>query len=147
MAGTSNQNLSPLAQYVRQDNFTPQLSQKLVTGTTSLYVTFAPLTGVTTSTFEITNKGTKGAYLAWASVVGGQAPPVAIASSSNGVTVAGGPPTATGTSSCHYIASGVIKTINFQSSFGVVDSIAAIQGSDSADNGSTTLEISYGFGQ
>ena len=145
--GTSNLNHSRLAQYVRQDNFTPQLSQKLVTGTTSLYITFSPLTGQMTSTFEITNKGTKGCYVAWASVIGGQSPPVAIASTSNGVTVAGGPPTATGTSSCHYIAAGVIKTINFQSAFGTVDSIAAIQGSDSQDSGTTTLEISYGFGQ
>ncbi len=145
--GTDNRNLSPLAQYVRQDNFTPQLSQKLVTGTTSLYITFAPLTSTTTSTFEITNKGTKGCYIAWASVVGGQSPPVAIASSSNGTNILQPAPTSTGTASCHYIAAGVIKTINFQSSGGTVDSIAAIQGSDSADNATTTLEISYGFGQ
>lgn len=145
--GTSNQNLPTISQQVRIDNFSPQLSQKLVTGTTSLYITFAPLTGVQTTTVEITNKGTKGAYIAWASVIGGQAPPVAIASSSNGVTVPGGPPTATGTSSCHYIAAGVIKTINLQSSFGPVDSIAAVQGSDTQDNGSTTLEISLGYGQ
>lgn len=145
--GTPNQGLSYLSQNVRMDNFTPALSQKLVTGTTSLYITFAPLSGVQTSTFEITNKGTKGAYIAWASVVGGQAPPVAIGSASNGVTVLGGPPTATGTSSCHYIAAGVIKTINLQSQFGPVDSIAAIQGADSQDSATTTLEISYGFGQ
>ncbi len=144
---TSNQNLSYLAQQVRMDNFTPQLSQKLVTGTTSLYVTFAPLTGSITSTFEITNKGTKGAYLAWASVVGGQSPPVAIASSSNGTDILQPAPTSTGTSSCAYIAAGVIKTMNFQSPFGPVDSIAAIQGGDSQDSATTTLEISYGFGQ
>ena len=145
--GTSNQNLSPLAQQVRMDNFTPQLSQKLVTGTTSLYITFAPLTGSTTSTFEITNKGTKGAYIAWASVVGGQAPPIAIASVNNGTVSGFGPPTNTGATSCAYIAAGVIKTMNFQSAYGPVDSLAAIQGGDSQDSGTTTLEISYGFGQ
>ena len=147
MVGTSNLGLSLLSQPVRIDNITPQLSQKIVTGTTSVYITFAPLTGVQRSTFEITNKGTKGCYIAWASIVGGQNPPVAIASSSNGVQSGFGPPAATGTSSCHYIAAGVIKTLDFQSAFGPVDSIAAIMGGDSQDNGTTTLEITYGSGQ
>ena len=142
---TSNLNLSYLSQPVRMDNFTAQSSQKLVTGTTSLYITFAPLTGVQTSTFKITNKGTKGAYIAWASVVGGQAAPVAITSSSNGVT-SGQTPSAVGTASCDYIAAGAVMVQNFQSSFGPVDSIAAIQGGDSQDSGSTALEVSYGFG-
>ena len=106
-------------------NFSPQLSASLAVAGTSASVTFTPLTGQSYQTFIITNKGTHGAYLAW-----GKTTATAVASSS---TPAAG---------CHYIAAGAILVLDFQISTGVVDTIAAIQ-----DGGSTTLEISLGYGQ
>lgn len=128
----SNLNLSRLSQQVRMDNFTPQLSNKLTTSGTSASVTFSPLTGTIRTTFEITNKGTKGAYLGWGV---GSATAVATTGSGNGIANA------------LYIAAGAILTRDFQSANGVVDTIAAIQGADSEDSGSTILEITIGFGQ
>ena len=126
----NNTNQSLLSQQVRMDNFVPQLSAKITTSGTSASVTFTPLTGTLNTTFKITNKGTKGAYLGW-----GVGSATAVASS--------GTPTA----SCDYIGAGAILTQNFQSSAGVVDTIAAIQGGDTQDNGATILEITLGFGQ
>lgn len=126
----SNLNQSFLSMPVRPDNFSPALSGKITTSGTSSSITFTPLTGTNLTTFKITNKGTKGAYIGW-----GVGSATAVASS--------GTPTA----NCDYVGAGAILTQNFQSANGVVDTIAAIQGADTQDNGATILEISYGFGQ
>lgn len=107
------------------ENFTPQLSASLAVAGTSASVTFSTVTGVTRVTYKITNKGTHGAYLGW-----GNGTATAVASS--------GTPTA----NCDYIAAGAILTQDFQASPGPANTIAAIQ-----DGGTTTLEISVGFGQ
>lgn len=122
-------NKSLLAQQVLDENFCPQLSAKITTSGTSQSVTF-PVTGIIRTTFKITNKGTKGAYIGW-----GKTTATAVVSS--------GTPTA----SCDYIGAGAILTQDFQFSTGVVDTIAAIEGSDTQDNAPTILEISVGFGQ
>jgi hypothetical protein len=135
MTISPNTNQSLLAQQIIAENFTPKLSAKIVTGSTSSGITFAPLTGTTRTTFKITNKGTKGAYLGW-----GSGTATAIASSATVVAA-----------NCDYIGAGAILTQDFQVSAagntGVVDTIAAIEGPDSEDNGTTTLEITIGFGQ
>lgn len=124
-------NASLLAQNTNSQNFTPQLSAKLTTSGTSASVTFTPITGTTRQTFMITNKGTKGAYVAW-----GSGSATAIAS------------TTTPAAACTYIAAGAILTQDYQSTNGtIIDTLAAIQGADSQDNGATILEISLGFGQ
>ena len=132
----SNLNQSLLSMPVRPDNFTPQLSGKITTSGTSASFTFASPTGTNLSTFKITNKGTKGAYIGW-----GVGSATAVASAAYNSS------TNTGTANCDYIGAGAIITQNFQSTNGVVDTIAAIQGSDTQDNGATILEISAGFGQ
>lgn len=106
-------------------NFCPQLSASLAVAGTSASVTFTPDTGTQRQTFKITNKGTHGAYLAW-----GHTTATAVASS--------GTPAAM----CDYVAAGAILTQDFQLSTGIVDTIAAIQ-----DGGTTTLEITLGYGQ
>lgn len=121
----SNLNQSPLAQQTLAQNFVPQLSAVLAVTGTSASVTFAPLTGTLRTTFKITNKGASGAYLGWGS---GSATAV----------VSTGTPAA----NCDYIGKGAILTQDFQSASGIVDTIAAI-----GDSGSTSLEISIGFGQ
>lgn len=123
-------NKSLLATQTLMQNFCPQLSAKLTTSGTSASVTFTPLTGSQRQSFKITNKGTKGAYIAW-----GVGSATAVASS--------GTPAAL----CDYVAAGAILTQDFQISTGTVDTIAAIQGADTQDNGATILEISLGFGQ
>lgn len=128
----SNLNQSLLAQQIIAQNFVAQLSGKIVTSSSSSSFTFAPLTGVNRTTFKLTNKGTKGAYIGW-----GKGSATAVVS----------PTTGTGSASCDYIGAGAILTQDFQSSAGVVDTIAAIQGSDTQDNATTTIEISIGFGQ
>jgi len=127
---TNFKNQSYLAQPAIAQNFVPQISAKLATGTESASVTFVPITGVIRTTFKITNKGTKGAYLGWGYNT-------ATATASSGTAAA----------SCDYIAAGAILTQDFQASEGPVNTIAAIQGGDTQDNSSTTLEISIGFGQ
>jgi len=123
-------NQSLLSMQTRMDNFCPQLSAKLTTSGTSSSVTFPTITGTIRTTFKITNKGDKGAYLGW-----GNGSATAVAAS--------GTPAAL----CDYVAAGAIFTQDFQLASGPVDTIAAIQGSDTADNGPTILEISIGFGQ
>lgn len=124
MAGNLNQSL--LAQQILTQNFVPQLSAQLaVTGTSSM-VTFAPLTGTLRTTFKITNKGSNGAYLAWG------------ATSATAVISAIGIPLP----GCDYIGKGAILTQDAQSPTGIIDTIAAV-----GDGGSTTLEVSIGFGQ
>lgn len=119
-------NGSALAAPILMQNFCPQLSASLSVAGTSASVTFATLTGRLRQTFMITNKGTHGAYLGW-----GNTTATAVASS--------GAPAA----NCAYIAAGAILTLDFQNSTGtVVDTVAAIQ-----DGGTTTLEISIGYGQ
>lgn len=122
---TGNLYQSPLAMQTQMQNFSPILSAKLATSGTSGSITFSPLSSSTRSTFKITNKGTAGAYIGW-----GVSSATAVASS--------GTPTA----NCDYVAAGAILTQDFQSANGIVDTIAALQ-----DTGTTTLEISYGFGQ
>lgn len=128
----SNLNKSYLAQQVIINNFVPQLSGKIVTSGTSSSYTFTPLTGTNHTTFKITNKGSKGAYIGWGV---GSATAVATSTTGNGVANA------------DYIGAGAIITQDFQSLNGIVDTIAAIQGPDTQDNDTTTLEISMGFGQ
>jgi hypothetical protein len=123
-------NQSLLSMQTRMDNFCPQLSAKLTTSGTSASVVFSTVTGTIRTTFKITNKGDKGAYLAW-----GNGSATAVASS--------GTPAAL----CDYIAAGAILTQDFQLASGPVNAIAAIQGSDTQDNGPTILEITLGFGQ
>lgn len=118
-------NQSPLAQQILTQNFCPQLSAVLAVAGTSASITFSPITGTIRQTFKITNKGTHGAYLAW-----GKGIATAVVSS--------GTPSAM----CDYVAAGAILTQDFQLASGIVDTIAAIQ-----DTGTTTLEISIGFGQ
>lgn len=121
---------SLLAQPTTAINFVPQLSAKLTTSVTSGSITFTPLTGMGRQTFKITNKGAKGAYVGW-----GTGSATAVASS--------GTPTA----HCDYVAAGAIITQDYEISTGILDTIAAIQGSDPQDNGSTILEITLGYGQ
>lgn len=128
--GASNLNQSLTSQQVRIDNFVPQLSGKITTSGTSSSFTFSPLTATLRTSFSITNKGLKGAYIGW-----GVGAATAVASSSSGSGIA-----------TYYIPAGAVEVLDFQSSTGVVDTIAAIQGSDSQDSGSTILEISLGFG-
>ncbi len=122
------------ADKVRMDNFTAILSGKITTSGTSASFTFSPIYGTTKTTFKITNKGTKGAYLGW-----GKGSATAVASSGTG----------NGVANADYIGAGAILTQDFINASGVaaVDTIAAIQGSDTEDNGSTILEISMGVGQ
>lgn len=120
---------SRLALPIRTQNFTPQLSAILTTGASSTFVSFASgLTGLMSQTFKITNKGSKGAYLGWGN--------------SNDGTVTAVASTATPAANCDYIASGAILTQDFQKAGTIINTIAAVQ-----DSGSTTLEISVGFGQ
>lgn len=125
------QNPSYLSTKTRMDNFAPGLAAKITTGSSSTSVTFSPLTGSQTTTFKITNKGPKGAYLAF-----GVGTATAVASS--------GTPAA----ACDYIGAGAILTQDYPNAGnGPIDTIAAIQGSDTEDNGATLLEITYGYGQ
>lgn len=125
MSLNPRQNFSLLAQQVAPQNFVPQLSASLAVTGTSNSVTFTPLTGQGRQSFKITNKGTNGAYIAW-----GKTTATAAAS------------TSTPAVNCDYIAAGVVILQDFEITTGVVDTLAAIQ-----DGGSTTLEISIGFGQ
>lgn len=119
-------NQSLIAQQILDQNFCPKLSAQLAVAGTSASVTFSTTTGTIRQTFKITNKGTHGAYLAW-----GHGSATAVASSSTPAAM------------CDYIAQGAILTQDFQvGTGGPVDTIAAIQ-----DGGTTTLEISIGFGQ
>lgn len=123
-------NQSYLSMQTRMDNFCPQFSAKLTTSGTSASIVFPTVTGALRTTFKITNKGTKGAYVAWG--VGS-----ATAVASNGTPAA----------MRDYVAAGAIITQDYQITGGVVNTIAAIQGSDTEDNGATILEISIGYGQ
>lgn len=118
-------NHSYLAAPILDQNFTPQLSASLAVTGTSNSVTFTPITGTIRQTFKITNKGTHGAYIGW-----GAGSATAVAS------------TSTPAAQCDYVAAGAIITQDYQLATGIVDTIAAIQ-----DGGTTTLEISIGFGQ
>lgn len=120
------QNGSALAVPINPQNFCPQLSAKITTSGSSGSITFSPVTGTLRQTFCVTNSGTNGAYLGW-----GVGSATAVASS--------GTPTA----NRHFIAAGQTQVLDFQSSSGVVNTIAAIQDS----GGATTLEISIGSGQ
>ena len=131
MTINSYANQSLLSLPTRADNFVPKLSGKIVTGATVSGITFAPLTGTTRTTFKITNKGSKGAYIGW-----GVGTATAFVSSATVVSA-----------NCDYVGAGSILTQDFQTTTGVVDTIAAIQGSDTQDNGSTILEVTLGFGQ
>lgn len=128
---------SYLSQHVRMDNFSASLSGKITTSGTSSRFTFSPITGNQTTTFQITNKGDKGAYLAF-----GVGSATAVASAAyNAMTNTGQP-------SCIYIAAGAILVMDATNTgSGPINTIAAIQGSDTADNGATILEISIGYGQ
>lgn len=106
-------------------NFVPQLSAKLTVEVASSSITFTPLTGCQRQTFKITNKGSSGAYVGW-----GKGSATAVASSS------------TPAPNCDYVAQGAIITQDYETSTGIVDTIAAIQ-----DGGATTLEITLGYGQ
>lgn len=116
---------SLLSQPTTAINFVPQLSAVLAVGGTSASITFTPLTGSQRQTFKITNKGNHGAYVAW-----GIGSATAVAS------------TGTPAANCDYVAQGAIITQDYQVSTGIVDTIAAIQ-----DGGTTTLEITLGYGQ
>ncbi len=118
-------NGSLLSVPVTDINFCPKLSAKLAVAGTSASITFSPVPGTQRQTFKITNKGSNGAYLAW-----GSGSATAVASSSTPAV------------NCDYIAQGAIITQDFQLSNGIVDTIAAIQ-----DTGTTTLEITLGYGQ
>ena len=125
-----------LAQPIIAENFTPQLSGKITTSSASTSFTFSPLTGTGRQTFKLTNKGSKGAYIGWG------------VSALGTVTATSSLTTGNGAAFCDYIAAGAILTQDFQTtSTGIVDTIAAIQGTDTQDNGSTIIEISLGFGQ
>ncbi len=125
MTYNPRKNFSLIAQRVITENFCPQFGASLAVSGTSSSITFPVVTGQQSQTFLITNKGDNGAYLGW-----GHTSATAVVSS--------GTPVA----NCCYIASGAILTLDFQLDTGIVDTIAAIQ-----DGGSTTLEISIGFGQ
>ncbi len=118
-------NGSLLALPTTMTNFVPQLSAILTVTGTSSSITFTPVTGTQRQTFKITNKGGHGAYIGW-----GVGSATAIAS------------TSTPAAQCDYVAAGAIITQDFEISTGIVDTIAAIQ-----DGGSTSLEITIGYGQ
>lgn len=118
-------NGSMLALPINIINFIPKLSANLSVTGSSASVTFTPIPGSQSQTFKITNKGSHGAYIGWG------------AGSATAVTSTGTP-----TANCDYVAAGAIITQNYQVSTGIVDTIAAIQ-----DGGTTTLEISLGYGQ
>lgn len=118
-------NGSLLALPVNIINFIPKLSAILAVSGSSASVTFTPIPGSQSQTFKITNKGSHGAYIGW-----GVGTAIAVASS--------GTPAV----NCDYVAAGAIITQNYQITSGIVDTIAAIQ-----DGGTTTLEITLGYGQ
>ncbi len=125
MSINPNVNGSLLSQSTTAINFVPLFSASLAVTGTSASVTFPTLTGTQRQTFKITNKGSNGAYLGW-----GKTTATAVAS------------TSTPAAQCDYIGAGAILTQDFTISTGIVDTIAAKQ-----DGGSTTLEISIGYGQ
>ena len=110
-------------------NFCAQNSAKITTSGTSQSIVF-PAVGNTLKgrqTFKITNTGSYGAYLAF-----GHGSATAVASG------------ATPAPNCDYIAHGAILTQDALTANGTpADTIAVIQES----GGTTTLEISIGFGQ
>lgn len=118
-------NFSQIAQRSIIENFCPQLSAILTTSGSSQSITFTPLTGQGCQTFCIANTGSNAAYIGW-----GHTTATAVAS------------TGTPAANCHCIPAGAVETLDFQLSTGVVDTVAAIQ----STGGSTTLEISLGFG-
>lgn len=106
-------------------NFCTKLSAVLAVTGSSASIVFTPVPGTQRQTFLITNKGAHGAYIGW-----GNGSATAVVS------------TGTPAANCAYVAAGAIMTLDFQLSTGIVDTIAAIQ-----DGGTTTLEISLGYGQ
>ncbi len=124
MSINNRKDYSLIAQRTVIQNLTPQTSAKITTSGTSQSITFSTITGQQSQTFCIANTGTNAAYIGW-----GHATATAVASS--------GTPTA----NCHCIPAGAVETLDFQLSTGAVDTIAAIQ-----SVGSTTLEITIGFG-
>lgn len=122
----SNLNQSLLAMPMAPQNFVSLLSAKIaVTGTSSM-VTFTGLTGMQRTTFKITNKGSNGAYVA-----AGMTSATAVVSAV-GVALPG----------CDYVGAGAILTQDYQGATGIIDTIAAV-----GDGGTTTLEVSMGYGQ
>lgn len=138
--------INPLGTVTTMQNFVPIVSAKLISSNTSTSFTFTGLPAVQATSLKITNKGTKGAYIAWGNVGSSGATIVAVASS-----------TTTQTTNCDYIAAGSVMVENFQNIVtgtdsitegvgAVVDTIACIQGSDTTDNATTTLEVTLGYG-
>lgn len=111
-----------LAMPVTNSNFLSTSSANIATGATSGSVTFTMPPGTTRITAKITNKGTKGAYLAY-----GAGSATAVAS-----TTTPGP-------NCDYIGAGAILQQDFPPG---TDTFAVIE-----ETSTTTLEISVGYGQ
>lgn len=128
MAESSFLNQSQIATVTILQNFVPQLSLNLAVTQTSSGATFGTLTGTTRPTFKITNVGTSGAYIGW-----GKGTATATFTTTGGAGVA----------NCDFIGPGMCMVESFQTSGGVVDTLAACT---SGSPNTTSLEISIGFG-
>lgn len=133
MTITLPQFVSALTQPVSANNFVAVQSVKLPVTTTSTPVTFTAIPGTLRVTMKITNSGATGCYIS--SGASSVATPVAVASTTSPQPAAGTPIV----SNCDYVAAGSILTQDYIQG---TDTIAAICGT-----GSTTLEISIGYGQ
>lgn len=122
---------SALAQPVTTNNFIAVQSAQLAVTAASASVTFTCLPGGLRRTLKISNSGSTGCYLS-----SGSGAATAVVSSATPTPTTGANIVAT----CDYIAAGAIVTQDYVQG---TDTIAAI----CAGSGSTTLEISTGFGQ
>lgn len=121
---------SKLSQPMQANNFIAVQSAQLAVSGTSSSVTFTDLPGTDRVTAKITNSGTVGCYLA-----SGAGSATAVVSSSTPT-----PTTGTGAvATCDYIGAGAILQQDFMPGTTTFAAITA--------TGSTTLEISTGFGQ
>jgi len=115
-----------LALPIVSSNFLPTQSAQLAVGTTSAAITFSTMPpGTIHITAKITNKGTHGAYIAYSNSATG--------------TVAAVTSSSTPAANCDYAGAGAILQQDYPPG---TNTFSAIQ-----DGGSTTLEISVGYGQ
>lgn len=132
MAFTFPTYVSKLSQPVITNNFTPCQSAQRTVSTSSSSVTFTAVQGAQTRmTYKITNTGTVGCYVS-VSNSAAIVPAVLISSTPT-------PASGTAISTCDYVAAGAIITQDYPPLYDTVSAIVA--------TGSTTLEISIGYGQ
>lgn len=124
--------VSQLTQPVTANNFIAIQSSQLDVTNASASVTFTAVPGTLRVTMKITNTGTTGCYIA-----SGNGSATAIPSVNQTPLPAAGNPIV---SNCDYVAAGSILTQDYIQG---TNTIAAI----CSGSGSTTLELSIGYGQ